>query len=303
LNEDPPGGRPAVPPFLMGLIDFILNLAGLLMWLSWRSVQYDPLSKRTPATLIGTLRPAEPTRWRRWHLLAAIGGLLVARAVAYWLIGPSAHWTGRLEAGATSVLIPIHGGYRDLITGVMLYSFLSFGLALGVVYLWLLFLSILAGPDPIHRLVRVQLGAVDRWPRWLKGLLPLLGTTLLWWPAAWLLRNVAAANQVATQAPPVTGLQHLESALIVGLGGYLVWKYVIGGLLILHLLNTHIYFGKQPFWNYVNATGRTLLAPLRKIPLRAGKVDFAPVAGLALTFLAAELWQRGLVWLHGRLPG
>jgi uncharacterized protein YggT (Ycf19 family) len=94
----------------------------------------------------------------------------------------------------------------------------------------------------------------------------------------------------------------LESALLVGLGSYLVWKYVIGCLLVLHLLNTHIYFGKQPFWNYVNATGRTLLAPLRKIPLRTGRVDFAPVAGLALTFLAAKLLQWGLVCLYGWLP-
>ncbi len=46
----------------MALIDFILNLAGLLLWLNWRSVRLDPLGKRTPATLIGTLRRAEPQR-------------------------------------------------------------------------------------------------------------------------------------------------------------------------------------------------------------------------------------------------
>jgi uncharacterized protein YggT (Ycf19 family) len=222
--------------------------------------------------------------------------------VVYWLIGPSAHWTGRLDVGVNTVRIPVHGGFRDLITWIMLYSFLSFGIALGVVYLWLLFLSILAGPDPIHRLVRVQLGPVDRWPRWVKGLLPFVGTTLLWWPAACLLGNLEAANHAPARLPPVSSLPHLESALIVGLGSYLVWKYVIGCLLILHLLNTYIYFGKQPFSNYVNATGRTLLSPLRKIPLRTGQVDFAPLAGLALTFLAAELIQRGLVWLYGRLP-
>ena len=44
----------------MGLIDFILNLAGLLMWIKWRSTLFDPLNKRTPATLIGTLRRAAP---------------------------------------------------------------------------------------------------------------------------------------------------------------------------------------------------------------------------------------------------
>ena len=84
----------------MGLIDFILNLAGLLLWLNWRSVRFDPLGKRTPATLIGTLRRAEPRRLRRWHLLAALGGLLLLRALFYWQIGSAAHWTGRdLEFG------------------------------------------------------------------------------------------------------------------------------------------------------------------------------------------------------------
>ena len=53
----------------MGIIDFILNLAGLLLWLNWRSNRFDPLVKRMPATLMGTLRPAAPKRLRRWHLL------------------------------------------------------------------------------------------------------------------------------------------------------------------------------------------------------------------------------------------
>ena len=58
----------------------------------------------------------------------------------------------------------------------------------------------------------------------------------------------------------------------------------------------------KPIWSYVNATAHTLLVPLKKIPLRMGKVDFAPVAGLALTFFAAEQIQKGLVWLYGRAP-
>ena len=30
----------------MGYVDFILNLAGLLLWLNWRSDRFDPLVKR-----------------------------------------------------------------------------------------------------------------------------------------------------------------------------------------------------------------------------------------------------------------
>jgi uncharacterized protein YggT (Ycf19 family) len=94
----------------------------------------------------------------------------------------------------------------------------------------------------------------------------------------------------------------IEQSLVIGLGGYLVWKFLIGALLALHLLNSYIYFGRHPFWNYVNATAQTLLKPLEKIPLRAGKVDFAPVVGIALTFLLAEFAGRGLVLLYAKLP-
>ncbi len=70
----------------------------------------------------------------------------------------------------------------------------------------------------------------------------------------------------------------------------------------MHLLNSYIYFGKHPLWPYVNAEAQTLLSPLRAMPLRVGKVDFAPVVGIVLVFLLAELAGRGLVLLYGKLP-
>jgi uncharacterized protein YggT (Ycf19 family) len=72
--------------------------------------------------------------------------------------------------------------------------------------------------------------------------------------------------------------------------------------LVLHLLNSYIYFGKYPIWNYVASEAQTLLRPLRAIPLRAGKVDFAPVLGIALVFLLGELAERGLAALYLKLP-
>ena len=181
---------------------------------------------------------------------------------------------------------------------MLLFSIFSFGLMLGVFYLWLLLLSILAGPEPLpfHRLVRMPLGGIDRWPRGVKFLLPLMVTAAFWWLASWLL----AWLQVIPQ--PVSPAHRIEESLVIGLGSYLAWKYLIGALLVLHLLNSYIYFGKHPFWSYVNAEAQTLLSPLRAVPLRAGKVDFAPVVGIVLVFLAAELAGRGLVLLYGKLP-
>jgi hypothetical protein len=306
----------------VGIIDFILNLAGLLLWLNWRSIRFDPLGKRTPATLIGTLRRAEPQRMRRWHLLAALAGLLLLRAGVYWQIGSATRpaWAGILNLG---VVFPAF--VSNSFVRMMLFSCLSFGVMLGVFYLWLLLLSILAGPEPppFHRLVRMQLGSIDRWPCWLKWFLPLLVTASGWWLASWPL----AWWQVIPE--PVSPAHRLEEALVIGLGSYLAWKYLAGALLALHLLNSFIYFGKHPFWNYINATGQTLLQPVRDAGsalgrvglslrprtsrLRAEKVNFSPalkltltllldVAGIALVFLLAELAGRGLAVLYGKLP-
>jgi uncharacterized protein YggT (Ycf19 family) len=276
----------------MGIIDFILNLAGLLLWLNWRSLRFDPLGQRTPATLIGTLRRAEPRRLRRWHLPAALGGLLLLRAVLYWQIGSGVGWAaGKLDLGILELSFRSDSFWR-----ILLFSFFSFGLTLSVFYLWLLLFSILDGPEPFHRLVRMQLGPVDRWPRWLKLSLPLILTALLWWLASWMLAWLAIVP------PPVSAAHRIEESLIIGLGSYLAWKYVAGALLVLHLLNSYIYFGKHSFWYYVTAEAQTLLRPLRAVPLRAGKADFAPVVGIVLVFLFAELAERGLAFLYSKLP-
>jgi uncharacterized protein YggT (Ycf19 family) len=272
------------------LIDFILNLAGLLLWINWRSILFDPFEKRTPATLVGSLRRAVPTRFRHWHLLAAIGALLVLRAAFYWQIGSSAGWTGKLDLGLTTIFF--RSNYFDQ---MLLFSVFSFARILGIVYAWLVLLSILDGPMPTRRFVKMQLGEIDNWPRWIKFLLPLVVTALFWglasWPFAWL-----------HQRPSMPAAQRIEEALVIGLGSYLVWKFLIAALLVLHLLGSYIYFGKNPFWNYVDATARNLLQPLEKIPLRAGKADFAPVVGIALAFLIAELAGRGLAAIYSRLP-
>ncbi len=284
----------------MGIVDFILNLAGLLLWLNWHSQRFDPLGKRTPATLIGTLRRAAPRRLRRWHLLAALGGLLFLRAVLYWQIGPGVGWAaGKLDLGATTIYFR-----SDSFGRILLFSVFSFGLTLGIFYLWLLLFSILAGPEPFHRLVRIQLGPIDRLPRWIKFVLPLALATVIWWLASWPLSWLAVDSYSKAHLFPQVGspAHRLEKSLVIGLGSYLAWKYAAGALLVLYLLNSYIYFSNHPFWNYVNAEAQTLLRPLRTVPLRLGKADFAPVVGMVLVFLIAELAERGLAALYLQLP-
>ena len=283
----------------MGIVDFILNLAGLLLWIKWRSLPFDPFNRRTPATLVGTLRRAAPSRFRRWHLLAVIGALLLLRAIFYWQIGAAMQWSGKLNLAAIALSFPIPTGSFSSLERTILFSILSFALMLGIFYLWLLLFSLLAGKaadaEPAHRPVRVQLGGIDRWPRGMKLFLPLLAGSLLWWLTSWPLSWLQIIPR------PISEIRRAAESLVVGLGSYLAWEYAAAGLLVLHLLNTYVYFGKHPLWNYVATMAQTLLQPLEKIPLRAGKVDFAPVVGIALVFLIGELAERGLAALYERL--
>ncbi len=275
----------------MGIIDFILNLAGLLLWLNWRSIRFDPLTKRTPATLMGTLRPASPKKLRPWHLLVFIVGLLLLRALIYWWIGSAFAqvWVGKLDLGI--IVLPFRS---DWFLRILAFSFFSFGLALGIFYLWLLLLSLLKGPEPFHRLVKIPLGRTDDWPCGIKIFLPFIITAICWWLTSWFFVWLQIIPPLASAA------QRIEESLVIGLGSYLIWKFPATAILLLHLLNSYIYFGKHPFWNYVNVTAQKILQPLKKIPLQIGRVDFAPVLAIAIIFFAAEFIGRGLIWLYAR---
>lgn len=280
----------------MGIVNFILNLAGVLFWLNWRSNRFDPLVRRPPATLMGTLRPAAPQKLRRWHLLALIMALLVVRAVIYWVVGREANWSGKLDLGLTvPCFSSAYGSHWMGFYRMITFSFLSFGLTLGIFYVCLLPFSLLAGPMPVHGLVTIPLGRLDRWPRWLRVILPWFVTGLLWCGTSWLLSRMEVLN-------PLSLGTRLQQSLVIGASSYLLWQFPLAALLVLHLLNSYIYFGKHPFWNYVDATSHTLLKPLHRLPLQLRKVDFAPLLGLGLLFLLARMAQLGLYRLYLALP-
>jgi uncharacterized protein YggT (Ycf19 family) len=174
---------------------------------------------------------------------------------------------------------------------MLLFSFLSFGATLGVFYLFLLLLSSVHGSnaesESAQRLVNLHLGPMGRWPALVKLILPLLVVTLVWYALNPLLLKF---NLV----PPVTRGQLLAQGAVIGLGVYFILKFLIMGMLLLHVLNSYVYFGDNAFWKFVNQTARALLRPLQWLPLRIGRVDLAPVAGSALVALAAEFGRRGL---------
>ena len=87
---------------------------------------------------------------------------------------------------------------------------------------------------------------------------------------------------------------------MIGLCAYLAWKFLLVALLLLHLLNSYVYLGNHPFWLFVNTSARRLLWPLTWLPLRFGRADFTPLAGIALVFFAGEYGPPGLTLLFQR---
>jgi uncharacterized protein YggT (Ycf19 family) len=283
----------------MSLIDLILNLAALLLWISWRNLPFDPTSRLRPATLTGTLRRAEPSRVKRWHFLAALVGLLAIRALFYTWVGGSLGWVPAIKLGTVSLAFR-----SDLFwTRMLPFSIGSFLHTLVMFYAWLLLFSFTPSSpsesSPGLRFVRLHLGSLIHWPRWLRAILPFLFTGFGWLALSPLL-------QYCGVIPPATSWSHrLQQAVVIGAGSYLLWKMAIVWVLGLHLLDTHVYLGAHPIWNFVNTVGRWLLQPLRPLPLRVGRMDFAPVVAIALVFALSLLLEHkrfGLPALYQHLP-
>ena len=278
----------------MDLINFILNVAGLLLWLNWRAIGLSAVAKPPGTSLLRTLKRAEPHGSKHWLSLAALAALLAFRALAYWQIGPSVGWMPGLSLKAISLTLR-----SDSFERMLLFSLFSFGLTLAIFYCWLLLISIanrrVTDADMFQKLGRLKLGWVEHWPLVLKLLLPFCLATLLWYAATPLLNHLGFPR-------PVSSREIWQKGMVLGLAAYLLWNYVIVGALLLHVLNSHVYLGANPFWSFVDVTARNLVAPIRWLPLRIGKMDFAPIAGIALVFLADEYGSRGLTNLFQHLP-
>ena len=147
----------------MALIDLILNLAGLLLWLSWQAIGITAATRPTALSLVYTLKRVEPRPPRRRTPLLLLLLLLVGRSILYWQLGPGAQWQPLLNLG----VVTLH--FTNPSWGLMLlYSLLSFGQVLGCYYLALLLIAIAnhnsQENNPLQRIVRMQLGFFGRLP-------------------------------------------------------------------------------------------------------------------------------------------
>ena len=67
----------------MHWLDWMTDLVGLLLWLSWRGFGSLPVSPRPALTLLSNLRPANRTTRRSPMFLPALVVLLVVRALLH----------------------------------------------------------------------------------------------------------------------------------------------------------------------------------------------------------------------------
>ena len=234
---------------------------------------------------MGTLKKTEPARFKGWQFLAGLVLLLLIRAVVYWELGSPADWTPKLNLGF--VILAFRS---QTFTTVALYSFLSYLRFHVIFYFWLLLMTAVthstATPDAITRLLRLHIGRIARWPGPVQVLVPSLFAIGSWFALHSLLVHSGVTDRVNSPA-------HLAGqALLIGTALCFSLKYLLPVLLILHLINSYVFLGNNPFWDFVSNTSRALLSPLTRLPLRVGRVDLTPLAAAILVLLL-------LHWLPG----
>ncbi len=276
---------------MLSLIDFILNIASLLLFLNWRSVRVGAMP-RAGVSIVSTLKRAGPPA-SRWFSLAGLAALLFVRAWFYYMIAPAFHWDPKIPLGPTTLVFR-----SDFLGRMMIFSLFGFIVTLLVFYFWLLVISCInrqiPDTDPQQKLVRLHLSQLEHLPWFLKLFLPWVVVAALWLLSNPLLFQLGMTPKIATS--------HLfAQSLLVGLAIFLSLKYLFIGFLLLYLLNSYVYLGEFPFWNFVNLTGRSLLRPFKALPLRVAKIDLTPIVSIAVIILLAELGRRGLALLFQRL--
>lgn len=277
----------------MDVADYCLNLAALLLWLSWRSARFV---RPAPAISIqSVLKPIVTSKPRRWVSMVWLLGLLVGRGVLYWRVGSNVHWVPTLNIGCVSLQFNSVSPPRMLV-----FSFASFGVVLFVFYVWLLLLDFInrrvPDSDNWQRIVRLHLGWLRHLPGPFKLFAPVVVLASLWVVVNPWLVNAGMAVR------PSSAMHMVQQAAVVGLGAILAWKYLIVLVLFLGVLNTYLYLGTHSFWRFVSMTNSNVLSPFRVLPLRFGRVDISGLVAMVLAWLIWTTAERYLSILFRRLP-
>src|SRR4051812_41228510 len=92
-----------IVPAVAGLIDFLLNVVGLLLWFNWRASGFK-LAAPGVVSLAATIQRTEAIEPRRWFSFACLIALLIVRALLYCQIGSRVNWIPTLDL--TAITLP-----------------------------------------------------------------------------------------------------------------------------------------------------------------------------------------------------
>ncbi len=279
----------------MNLIDTLLNIVALLLWINGRASLTSPPARDTRTAFSPLLRAATPRSRAAYHLWISLLLLLAGRAWCYQRLGAEVGWVASLDLGLIS--LPFNS---ISLLRMWYYSIGSFAVYLGAFYWFLLILSVVnrgrPDHDPWQQQVRRQLGWLDRLPSFLGLLVPWFLVASLWYLLS---PGLADLGMVARAK---SSLHRWQQGFVLAGGALLLAKYLIGCVLFLHVLNSYLYLGQMPLWDYINVTARKFLRLVDWLPLRLGRIDLSPVAMLALVFLGAAAVEAILQSLFPRLP-
>jgi uncharacterized protein YggT (Ycf19 family) len=279
----------------LSLLHFVLNAAGLLLWLKWREDMLQSARRAVGGTLLSTLKRAGAAPAYRWAFFGSLGGMILLRAILYWQMGASLRWSPAIDLGAIVIVFRC-----DIFLRMLMFSLCSMAVFILKFHFWLLLISVVnrkvADTDVYQNRLRAHLGLAERLPWPVKLLLPFLVTGLAWLAAGPLLAKLGFLMPARSMAHTV------QQAVVLGAASYLCWKYLLAVVLMLYLVTCYVYLGHAPIWNFLATTGRNLLAPIQWLPLRLGRLDFAPIAGAVAVLFVAERVERWLPELYRRLP-
>jgi len=287
----------------MEWLHLILNLIALLLWVHWRNAPTSSVSVKNKTT--GKSLKHLGRRLAHGSVgLLLLATLLVGRAWFYHRIAPEVDWQPRLTlityTPQITADLSLPFAWADF-GKQFAFSVVSFTSWLVLYSFVLVFFSVLK-PDIVEargwrHFLRGQLGIIDRLPNLIKPLLALIMGTGVHYGAAWWLMQL---NIMPPQTPEA--LMHLAAGMAV-LDLHIVAWFAMT-VLGLYILNSYIYFGNHKFWKIIESSGKYLLEPFKLFPMKWGKVDFAPLAGLALAWGITLLIQpEQLNWLYQRLMG
>jgi len=247
----------------------ILNLTGLLLWVSWRTGTMP--RSQPPRNLAGPTPRQGPVYRRSWIYLLVLLALLGGRAIFYNQFGPGLNWYPHLN-----LLDVFHPFKSDSLPHALAYSVLSFGHWLVALYFCFAMLGTVQPKSESTETWRNFLKAQFAWPGGLA--VPLQWLAVIGIAFAF---RFAETTWIASLESIGTPSSHLPLLVLLDLRAA---NYLIMTLLALYLLNNYVYFGEQTFWKTVEESGKRLLTPLRILPWEARKIDFAPIVALAIAY-------------------